>query len=138
MENKNNLIAGLLVLIVGLLIGYGVAGFNGREGHQAFMNMHGSSARVGMDADDMDCGGMSGMRHEMANMMSGLEGKTGDDFDKAFLQEMIVHHEGAIDMAEALLKNTKRPELVKLGNDIIKAQTGEVSMMKGWLVAWFK
>ncbi len=131
MENKNNLVVGLLVLIVGLFIGYGLAGFNGREGHQAFMNMHGTDAR-------MDCGGMSGMRHEMANMMSGLEGKTGDDFDRAFLQEMIVHHEGAIDMAEALLKNTKRPELVKLGNDIIKAQTGEVSMMKGWLGEWFK
>ncbi len=131
MENKNNLVVGLLVLIVGLFIGYGLASFNGREGHQAFMNMHGTDAR-------MDCGGMSGMRHEMANMMSGLEGKTGDDFDRAFLQEMIVHHEGAIDMAEALLKNTKRPELVKLGNDIIKAQTGEVSMMKGWLGEWFK
>lgn len=131
MENKNNLVVGLLVLIVGLFIGYGLAGFNGREGHQAFMNMHGTDAR-------MDCGGMSGMRHEMANMMSGLEGKTGDDFDKAFLQEMIVHHEGAIDMAEALLKNTKRPELVKLGNDIIAAQTSEVSMMQKWLGEWFK
>ncbi len=138
MENKNNLITGLLVLIVGLLVGYGAAGFNGRSDHQAFMDMHGSNARMGMDADDMNCGGASGMRHEMANMMSGLEGKTGADFDKAFLSEMIVHHEGAIVMAEALLKNTQRPELVKLGNDIITAQTGEVSMMKAWLGEWFK
>jgi len=138
MENKNNLVTGLLILIVGLLIGYGVAGFNGRGDHQAFMNMHGTGASMDMCADGMDCGGMSGMQHEMANMMSGLEGKTGDDFDKAFLTEMIVHHEGAIDMAEALLKNTQRPELVRLGNDIIKAQTGEVGMMKGWLAAWFK
>jgi uncharacterized protein (DUF305 family) len=79
----------------------------------------------------------STMHESMAGMMSGLSGKTGDDFDKAFLEEMIVHHEGAVDMAEALLKNTKRPELQKLGNDIITAQTGEIRMMKEWLESWF-
>ncbi|MBX9765118.1 DUF305 domain-containing protein [Patescibacteria group bacterium] len=77
------------------------------------------------------------MQHSMEQMMAGLEGKTGDAFDKAFLEEMIVHHEGAVEMAEALLKNTTRPELTKLGNDIITAQTGEIQMMKGWLQEWF-
>jgi predicted outer membrane protein len=33
------------------------------------------------------------MHGEMNDMMKGLEGKTGDEFDKAFLKEMIVHHE---------------------------------------------
>jgi uncharacterized protein (DUF305 family) len=64
-------------------------------------------------------------------------GKTGDTLDKAFLDEMIVHHEGAIEMATILLAGTKRPELIKLGNDIIVAQTREVQMMKEWRSQWF-
>ncbi len=78
-----------------------------------------------------------GMHDAMAGMTAGLAGKTGDAFDKAFLEEMIVHHEGAIEMAEMLLANTQRPELKMLGENIIAAQTGEVQIMKDWLAAWF-
>jgi uncharacterized protein (DUF305 family) len=81
-----------------------------------------------------DGGDMGDMMHDM---MSGLEGKTGDEFDKAFLSEMIVHHEGAVDMANAVLANSKRPELLKLAKDIISAQTKEINMMKAWQKAWF-
>lgn len=73
----------------------------------------------------------------MYGMMTGLQGKTGDDFDKAFLSEMIVHHEGAVAMAEEVLKTSKRPELIKLANDIISAQNKEIEMMGGWNKAWF-
>ena len=81
---------------------------------------------VGMDMDDM-----------MEGMMSSLEGKTGDDFDKAFLSEMIVHHQGAVVMAEEVLKTSKRPELLKLANEIIAAQNKEIEMMTGWNKTWF-
>lgn len=74
----------------------------------------------------------------MQGMMMGLEGKSGVDLEKAFLDEMIVHHEGAIGMAQALLRGTQRPELLKLGNDIITAQTGEIVQMKQWRTEWFK
>lgn len=77
------------------------------------------------------------MNSMMSGMMAGLNGKTGDEFDKAFLAEMIVHHQGAVVMAQAVLKNSKRPELIKLANDIISAQTGEITMMKNWQKAWF-
>jgi uncharacterized protein (DUF305 family) len=40
-------------------------------------------------------------------------------------------------MSQALLNGTKRPELIKLGNDIITAQTGEIQMMKEWRKVWF-
>lgn len=77
------------------------------------------------------------MNSMMSGMMAELNGKTGDEFDKAFLSEMIVHHQGAVVMAQAVLKNSKRPELIKLANDIISAQTREISMMKGWQKSWF-
>ncbi|MCU0660448.1 MAG: DUF305 domain-containing protein [Candidatus Pacebacteria bacterium] len=80
---------------------------------------------------------MMGMQHTMSSMMAELEGKTGDAFDAAFLSEMIVHHEGAVVMAEAVLRSSNRSELITLANDIIAAQTKEIEMMKEWQKSWF-
>jgi uncharacterized protein (DUF305 family) len=77
------------------------------------------------------------MHGAMGDMMMGLEGKTGDEFDKAFLSEMIIHHEGAVDMAEAALKNAKHPEIKQMALAIISAQTSEIQQMKGWLNSWY-
>lgn len=46
---------------------------------------------------------------------------------------MIPHHQGAIDMAEIVLKYGKDPETKKLAEEIIKAQTAEITFMKEWL-----
>lgn len=80
-------------------------------------------------------GTMASMMHDMN---ASLEGKTGDDFDKAFLQEMIVHHEGAVAMAQKVLEVSKKEELRTLATDIITAQNKEIEMMSTWLVTWFK
>ncbi|HQV64922.1 MAG TPA: DUF305 domain-containing protein [Candidatus Paceibacterota bacterium] len=80
----------------------------------------------------------SNMQAMMHDMNAALAGKTGDEFDKAFLSEMIIHHEGAVEMAQTVLKSSKRPELIKLANDIISAQNKEIDMMKGWQTKWFK
>ncbi len=80
-------------------------------------------------------GSMASMMHDMNTT---LKGKTGDTFDKAFLAEMIVHHQGAVDMAKLVLTSSKRPELIKLANDIISAQNSEIRMMQDWQKAWFK
>jgi uncharacterized protein (DUF305 family) len=73
----------------------------------------------------------------MMDMTERMKGKTGDELDKVFLQDMIVHHQGAIDMAKLLQAGTKRPELQKMANDIITVQSKEITQMKGWLTAWF-
>ncbi len=80
---------------------------------------------------------MMDMDHMMNEMNAGLVGKTGDEFDQEFLEEMIVHHQGAIDMAELVLSTSKRPELIDLAGNIIEAQTGEIEMMQGWLESWY-
>ncbi len=127
MENKNNiLIIGLLTLILGLIIGY----FAGASTYRPFgvMSKNYSQTRC---TDDF-----VGMHGAMSGMTTGLSGKTGDALDLAFLDGMIIHHEGAIEMAQMLLRGTKRPELIKLGNDIITAQTSEIQMMKQWRKEW--
>lgn len=78
-----------------------------------------------------------GMHDEMASMMRGLEGKEGDELDKAFLSEMITHHEGAVTMAQAILAKGKHPELKQLAEGIVSAQTKEITQMKAWQKSWY-
>ncbi len=122
---NNSLAVGIIALLVGLGIGseLGDASFN-RGGGRCMMEKGHM-----MNADAMNS--------SMEGMMMNLDGKKGEAFDKAFLEEMIVHHEGAVEMAESLLKNTVRPELKKMGQDIISAQTGEIQVMKKWQAEWF-
>jgi uncharacterized protein (DUF305 family) len=69
--------------------------------------------------------------------MGMMEVAAGDEpYDLRFIDAMIPHHQGAIDMAEDLKKNTQRPELLKLADDIIKAQTAEIEQMRAWRAVW--
>lgn len=127
---KNTLIIGAVLLIVGLGGGY-LIGTNKvtPTPPPSGMHMMPDGSMMGNDSS-----GMSGM---MMDMNAALRGKTGDALDRAFIDEMIIHHEGAVEMAEILLQGTTRPELIKLGNDIITAQTGEIQMMREWRQTWF-
>jgi len=75
------------------------------------------------------------MDMSMTDMSRMLEWKTGDELNKAFLEAMIPHHQWAIQMAKYLAGSDK-PELIKLGGDIITAQTIEIEQMQDWLKEW--
>lgn len=81
-------------------------------------------------------GSVSHMGMSMDAMSAALKGKSGDAFDRAFIEMMIDHHQGAIDMAKLIPAQAKHAELKQLGADIITAQTREIEMMRGWLKAW--
>ena len=80
---------------------------------------------------------MQNMDTMMMDMTARMKGKIGDQLDKVFLEDMIVHHQGAVDMAKLLKAGTKRPELQKMADDIVTVQTKEIDMMKEWLKDWF-
>lgn len=79
----------------------------------------------------------STMHGQMSDMMAGLEGKTGDEFDRAFISEMIIHHEGAVEMAEAALVHAEHDEIKQMAQNIITAQTQEIGQMRGWQESWY-
>jgi uncharacterized protein (DUF305 family) len=115
-ENKA-LYMSLVSLAIGVLLGYGLWGTK--------------TARAPMDHGQMT------MDESMDSMTANLAGKTGEAFDQAFLQEMVVHHQGAVVMAKQVLATSKRPELRKLAEGIITAQTTEIKLMQDWEKNWF-
>ena len=77
---------------------------------------------------------MAHMGHMMDGMlsdeeMSALAAASGSEFDRLFLEGMIKHHEGAIDMAEMVI-DSKNAEVAALANAIIEAQRAEIATMK--------
>ena len=78
-------------------------------------------------------GGMDGMEHG-DGMMSGtdmadLDAASGDDASRLFLEQMVVHHEGAIEMAETEIDAGQNADVVELAQKIIDAQTSEIALM---------
>lgn len=75
-------------------------------------------------------------KDSMSQMVSSLEQKQGEEYDKAFLSEMIGHHQAAVDMAKLSAGKAHHQEIKQLSNEIIKAQEQEISQMRQWQAQW--
>lgn len=64
--------------------------------------------------------------------------KSAPDFDKAFIEQMIPHHQMAIMMARMLESGTLRSEMKQLAQNIINSQAREISEMQGWYATWYQ
>ncbi|MDF2739324.1 MAG: hypothetical protein K0S88_690 [Actinomycetia bacterium] len=60
------------------------------------------------------------------------------DADVSFTQNMIPHHQQAIEMAQLVDTHTDRPELRQLADSIVSSQSQEITQMEGWLRGWGK
>jgi uncharacterized protein (DUF305 family) len=121
--HKNTVIG----LVIGLIIGIG-----GTIGVTALTNSDDTKQTSTTEQSAVtDHSSMS-----MADMNKELANKTGDDFDKAFLEMMIAHHQGAIDMANLAPTRAKHEEIKTLSQEIITAQKKEISDMQQWLMEW--
>lgn len=78
----------------------------------------------------MDMGG------DMVEMMNKLNGLKGEEYDKEFLKQMIIHHEQAIEMSRYAESNAKHQEVKDLARQIISAQRAEIGQMKQWQTQW--
>lgn len=86
----------------------------------------------GADTSDME-----GMDHSGGMMsdedMQALEDATGADASRLFLEQMIQHHEGAVEMAQEEVDNGQNSDAVALAETIIEAQTTEIATMEDLL-----
>ncbi len=128
-------LAGLLLTLALVLASCAGAGGSG-SGQQEEGNSSGGAQEESQD------GGMQGMDH---GEMSGMEGMdsgsmdsgemarqmvmpNGEYSDAAFVDAMVPHHEGAVEMAQVALENAEHEEIRTLAQDIISGQQAEIEM----------
>lgn len=83
--------------------------------------------------DSMMSGGMGGMEH--GGMMSqedldALRSATGTGATRMFLEGMIAHHQGAIDMARSVIDNGRDSDVRALAEQMIETQAAEITEMQ--------
>lgn len=79
----------------------------------------------------------NGFANMMGNNSISQRAQVVNNIDKHYIEEMIPHHEGAIDMAKLALTRDTKPEIKTLATNIIKSQTEEIIQMKAWYESWF-
>jgi uncharacterized protein (DUF305 family) len=96
-----------------------------RDHANAHAGEHGGDAGEEMDAD------MPGMMS--AEEMDALEKASGEEFRTMWLEMMIEHHQGAVEMAETVVEEGQNAEVRALAEEIIRTQGEEISTMQDLL-----
>ena len=82
---------------------------------------------------------MGGMDHGSGGMdmegmseedMTALDSASGAEFDRMFLEMMIPHHQGAVDMAETEIATGSDQDAVDMAREIVESQTAEIEEMQ--------
>lgn len=78
--------------------------------------------------------------HGMAGMMStedmqALEDATGADAERLFLEQMVAHHEGAVEMAQAEVSGGEHAGAVEMAQSVVDTQTAEIQQMRDLLAS---
>ena len=89
------------------------------------------------NADAHETLGLSAADAGMAHMDSGATLKRADPFDKAFIDAMVPHHQGAIRMAHAVMADTQYAGVRDLADAIVGAQSREIREMNRWRRQWY-
>ena len=83
---------------------------------------------------DMPGHDMHGATMDMEQDIRDLENAS--DFDREFLEAMIVHHEMAVEASEIVVAGEVRAEIKALAEDVIEDQRAEIQQMEAWLASW--
>lgn len=93
-----------------------------------------TNAGMGSTPGSTDMSGMNmGTGMMSQDDMDKLAAATGTDAAKLYLQQMIVHHTGAIDMAKTELTAGQNADAKALAQSIVSSQTAEISTMQSML-----
>lgn len=98
---------------------------SGGEGEPGTAEKGGGMAE--MDHDQMGHGSMGTGSDGMARQMVMQNGKYSD---KAFINAMVPHHQGAIEMARVALENAEHEEIQEVSRNIVSTQQSEIEELK--------
>ena len=59
------------------------------------------------------------------------------DFDRAFIEQMIPHHQMGVMMASMAQTNSQHPQLRAMQQAMVKAQSREIEQMSQWYRNWY-
>ncbi|ABB57180.1 DUF305 domain-containing protein [Synechococcus elongatus] len=85
----------------------------------------------GMPSIGMGCAGRAGLATDLIALQAA------PDFDRAFIEMMIPHHEMGVRMAQMVLLRSDRPEIQRLAQAIITDQNQEIRQMQQWYRQWY-
>lgn len=121
--NKKNIIYASVGLVLGMVLTGIIAGQAVNNNNATIMGFMGikNTTVSSMSMDDMN---------------QQLQGLSGDEFDKKFLELMIEHHRGAVNMSQLVQSRAKHEEIKKLGKSIISTQLDEIIQMTQWQNDW--
>jgi uncharacterized protein (DUF305 family)/predicted small secreted protein len=118
---SNAWLLALLLAVAFLLAACGSAG-GANQGSESGGGGHGQMDHGQMGHGSMDMGS-GGMARQMV-----MEDRKYSN--KAFIDAMVPHHQGAVEMARAALENAEREEIKQLSRNIISTQRDEIEELK--------
>ncbi len=125
---KETVLMLIIAVLIGIIAGYSLLKTIGEESHLGNGHMHEESFDVQM-SDDSVTSGQFDSGH-MVHMMIGSE--------QEFLEQMIPHHQEAVDTAKQVLARGAKTEEVRiLASNIVTAQEKEIADMKSWYQTWY-
>ena len=84
-------------------------------------------------------GGMGSMRDAQGMPGGQMMGSFDEEqpFDLQFIDQMIMHHEGALMSSRMMIGDSERPELRQLAGNIQQSQSEQIEQMQAWRKEWY-
>ena len=121
---------GLLALLFAVALALASCGGGGADSEEQGSSEQGSEESADVTGSTEDQGGM---------LSSQTMGSFDEErpFDLQFIDQMIVHHQGAIMSSEHMIADSERPELRQLADNIQQSQSEQIEQMRAWREQWY-
>ncbi len=107
---------------------------HGGMNHNSMMNNNSSMNMNGMNHNSSQMNSNMPMNH--SDMKSDANAASAP-YDLQFIDTMVHHHQGAVEMAKMIDGKTQNADIIKFGKQIIADQEKEIAQMKEWREKWF-
>ena len=122
------------VISLATTLSFGATSLALAQGPARVHHAHGGAVPVQYVADRPDGSSEAPFLAEndaaMNKMMAGMAVKPTGDVDRDFVAMMVPHHQGAIDVAQAVLRHGHNEQLRRLAQEIVVTQQQEIAAMR--------